>query len=111
MQGVNQFFFGYKLAMVHLGASLLIGARGDSNGYWSAPKIYGRQQMNRKLWAVIALLAAVIFSYQPAWSQATISTGSIQGTITDPQGAVVTNAQVRVSSQAGGKSVAVATND
>ena len=47
--------------------------------------------MKRKRFAVFsfALLLMVFFSYQPAWSQANVQAGSIQGIVTDPQGAVV----------------------
>ena len=61
--------------------------------------------MNRKfffVFAVIALLAAVFVGYQPAWSQVTLSTGSISGTITDPQGGAVAGAKVSITSKATG---------
>lgn len=56
--------------------------------------------MNWKRFAAFAfaLLAVVLFSYQPASAQATIATGSIQGLITDPQNAAVTTAKVSVTS-------------
>jgi carboxypeptidase family protein len=44
-----------------------------------------------------ALLAILLLSYQPAHAQATNATGSIEGTVTDAQGAVVPNAKVTVS--------------
>jgi hypothetical protein len=37
------------------------------------------------------------------WAQATISTGSIEGTIIDPSGAVVPGAKIRISSKANGQ--------
>jgi hypothetical protein len=61
--------------------------------------------MNRKfnlVFAVIALLAAVLVGSQPAWSQVTLSTGSIAGTVTDPQGAVVAGAKVSITSKGTG---------
>jgi len=66
--------------------------------------------MNRKSFVMVALLAAVFLTYQPAWSQATIATGSIQGTITDPMGGAVVGAQVVISSANAGKTVTVVTN-
>lgn len=66
--------------------------------------------MNRKLLVVIALLAAVLVVYQPAWSQATISTGSIQGTISDPQGGAVPNAKVTITSPTTGQTVELVTD-
>jgi Carboxypeptidase regulatory-like domain len=44
-----------------------------------------------------ALLAVVLLSYQPAWSQATNATGSIEGSVTDPQGGVIPNANIIVT--------------
>ena len=66
--------------------------------------------MNRRLLVVFTLLAAIFLGYQPAWSQATIATGSIQGTVTDPQGGAVPNAKVTISAQGGGKTVDVTTD-
>ena len=66
--------------------------------------------MNRRLLVVLMLVAVAAMVGQPAWSQATISTGSIQGTVTDPQGAAVVSAEVTISSQNGGKSIEVVTN-
>ena len=39
-----------------------------------------------------------------AWAQSTVATGSIQGTITDPNGAVVPNAAITVTNKANGQS-------
>jgi hypothetical protein len=44
-----------------------------------------------------ALLAALLLSYQPAWSQATNATGSIEGSATDPQGGVIPNVKVMIT--------------
>src|SRR6201984_2869605 len=44
-----------------------------------------------------ALLAVVLFSYQPAWSQATNATGSIEGSVTHPQGGVIPNVKIIVT--------------
>jgi outer membrane receptor protein involved in Fe transport len=48
--------------------------------------------MNCKFFGGIALLAAVLFTYQPAWSQ--VESGSISGTVRDTSGAVVAGANV-----------------
>jgi hypothetical protein len=61
--------------------------------------------MNRKILVVLVFVAVAVLSGQPAWSQATLSTGSIQGTITDPQGAVVSTAKVTVTSKGTGSVV------
>ena len=44
-----------------------------------------------------ALLAVLLLSYQPAWSQATNATGSIEGSVTDPQGGVIPNVKVMIT--------------
>jgi len=54
--------------------------------------------MNRKLLAVISLLAAIFVSYRPAWSQA--EAGSIGGTVTDSTGAVIPGATVTATNVA-----------
>ena len=69
--------------------------------------------MNRKFFVVLAAVALLAFLFagaHPAWSQATISTGSIQGTVTDPQGAAVGGAAVTVSSTALGKAINLVTD-
>src|SRR5207248_417795 len=54
--------------------------------------------------ALTLFVAAFVFlSAVPVVAQATISTGSIQGTITDPQGAVVTGANVIVTNRGTGQ--------
>src|ERR1700757_3359760 len=49
--------------------------------------------------AILALTAA-----NALWAQSTISTGSIQGTVTDPNGAVVSGATITITSKATGTS-------
>jgi hypothetical protein len=68
--------------------------------------------MNWKRFAALtfALLAVVLFCYQPAFAQSTISTGSIQGVVTDPQGGIVPNATVTITGKDNGRSVDVVTN-
>ena len=44
-----------------------------------------------------ALLAVLLLSYQPAWSQATNATGSIEGSVTDPQGEVIPDTKITVT--------------
>ena len=68
--------------------------------------------MNSKKFAAFAfaLLALVLVSMQPAWSQATVSTGDIQGTVSDPQGAAIAGAKVVIASAAQGKEIETATN-
>src|ERR1700733_1490823 len=58
--------------------------------------------MNRRstfAFLAITLLLMVCASLQPAWSQATGSFGSIEGTISDPQGAAISAAKVSITSK------------
>lgn len=61
--------------------------------------------MNRRstfAFLAITLLMMVCAGFQPAWSQATGSYGSIEGTISDPQGAAISAARVSITSKATG---------
>jgi hypothetical protein len=51
---------------------------------------------------VLLLLAAA-----PMWAQSTVATGSIQGTVTDPSDAVVSNANVTITNKATGQTIKV----
>src|SRR5215467_5681782 len=53
--------------------------------------------------------AVAVFCGSSGWSQTTISTGSVQGTITDPSGAVVPNATITITNQATGRVINVNT--
>jgi len=59
---------------------------------------------------LICLLAVIAFGLTPAWAQSTISTGSIQGTVTDPNGAVVPNAAVTITSKGTGQQIKTKTS-
>ncbi|MFY9531440.1 MAG: carboxypeptidase regulatory-like domain-containing protein [Candidatus Acidiferrales bacterium] len=65
--------------------------------------------MNSKRFAAFAfaILAVIFFANQPAWSQTTVSTGSIQGTVTDPQGATVPEAKITVTNKGTGQATPV----
>lgn len=65
-----------------------------------------RKSMNSKRFVAFAfvVLAVVFSAYQPAWGQATVGTGSIQGTVTDPQGAVIPSVTVTITSKETGRS-------
>jgi hypothetical protein len=57
-----------------------------------------------KFWFVFILcLSLTTFSLLPASAQSTIATGSIQGTVTDPNGAVVPNAAITITNKATGQ--------
>src|SRR6185312_11772171 len=55
---------------------------------------------------LICLLTISTLTLLPAWAQ-TISTGSIQGTVTDPNGAVIPNAAVTITNKATGQAIKV----
>lgn len=61
----------------------------------------------RLLLFVIFLLAVSMLTILPAWAQSTISTGSISGTITDPNGAVIPNAAVTITNTGTGQAIKV----
>src|SRR5712671_2206801 len=59
---------------------------------------------------VKALLILAVAMFVPAvFGQGTGATGSIQGTVTDPSGAVVANATVKITSRATNRTQAVTT--
>jgi len=72
--------------------------------------------MNPRSWMILgistALFAALTLVALPpsALAQSTISTGSIQGTVTDPSGAALSGAKVTITDQATGKSESLTTN-
>jgi len=68
--------------------------------------------MNWKRFFVVmfALLVSVLATNRPVWSQATVNSGNIQGTVTDAQGGVVANATVTISNKATGSVLTLTTN-
>jgi hypothetical protein len=59
---------------------------------------------NARFWfAFILCISFTTFSLLPAGAQSTISTGSIQGTVTDPNGAVVPGASVTITNKGTGQ--------
>lgn len=54
--------------------------------------------------AFILCISFTTFSLLPAGAQSTVATGSIQGTVTDPNGAVVPNASITITNKATGQS-------
>jgi hypothetical protein len=63
----------------------------------------------RKLEQALLMLAVLIASSIAAYAQTTISTGSIQGTVTDQSGALVAGAKVTITNKATGRVINVAT--
>ena len=57
-----------------------------------------------------ALLALVFCASQPAWSQASINTGNIQGLVTDPQGGVVPDAKITITNRDTGQTIALSSS-
>src|SRR5438094_372258 len=67
--------------------------------------VYGRAI---QLILILAVTAAVL---SPSiLAQTTISTGSIQGTVTDPSGAVVSGARITITNKAKGQVIELTTN-
>src|SRR5579859_1590863 len=60
----------------------------------------------------LRLLTAIIFSLVSiaGFAQSTISTGTVVGTVTDPQGAVVDGARISITNVATGQTVSVTSN-
>jgi hypothetical protein len=70
-----------------------------------------RWNRSQRLAFVSVFLAAVILAFSNGLlAQTTISTGSIQGTVTDPSGAVVSAAKVTITNQSTGEIKTVSTN-
>src|SRR5437868_12915040 len=63
-----------------------------------------RMKSLKLLLVLIVCISFITFSQLPARAQSTISTGSIQGTVTDPNGAVVPGATVTITNKATGQS-------
>lgn len=59
----------------------------------------------------LTLTAVYLVKASPASAQVTTSTGSIQGTIVDQKGGVVTSAKVTITNRATGQTLAAAVND
>jgi hypothetical protein len=58
-----------------------------------------------RFWFVFILcISFTTFALLPAGAQSTVATGSIQGTVTDPNGAVVPNAAITITNKATGQS-------
>lgn len=67
--------------------------------------------MNFKRLASLAIaLLALAFLIQPAFAQSTVSTGNIQGSVTDPQGAGVPNAKVTITAKDTGEVISTVTS-
>jgi hypothetical protein len=65
---------------------------------------------NRVVVTIFLALLGLLVGSQPAWSQATVATGGIQGTVSDPQGGAVSGAKVTITGQAQGKTLETATD-
>ena len=60
---------------------------------------------NARFWFVFILcISLTTFALLPASAQSTVATGSIQGTVTDPNGAVVPNAAITITNKGTGQS-------
>ena len=68
-----------------------------------------RHRSRTNVVTIIVLCGVVLLWCTTALAQTTISTGSIQGTVTDPSGAVVTGAKITISNKSTGRVFEVAT--
>src|SRR5258707_1321156 len=59
---------------------------------------------------IIALTLGLFVSTPSTFGQVSVSTGSVSGTVLDPQGAAVPNAKVTISSKETGKNISLETN-
>ncbi|HKN35248.1 MAG TPA: carboxypeptidase regulatory-like domain-containing protein [Terriglobales bacterium] len=59
--------------------------------------------------SVLSLTAAMVFLSATVYAQTSVSTGTILGTVTDPSGAVVTNAKVVITNKATGQVISTTT--
>src|SRR5258707_7616828 len=62
-----------------------------------------RMKSLRFWFAFILCISLTTFALLPASAQSTVATGSIQGTVTDPNGAVVPNAAITIKNKATGQ--------
>ncbi|MGA7222797.1 MAG: carboxypeptidase regulatory-like domain-containing protein [Candidatus Acidiferrales bacterium] len=68
------------------------------------PTVFGR------LLLFIVVLASILWIPAPLRAQSTVATGNIQGTVTDPTGAVVANAKITITNTDTGQAVHVTTS-
>jgi hypothetical protein len=71
------------------------------------PVYFFRHQNRNHAVAITALCSVILLCCSAVLAQTTISTGSIQGTITDPSGAVVRGAKITISNKSTGRLVQV----
>src|ERR1700722_7421973 len=64
----------------------------------------GKSKRNQSI-SLIALALPVLIFAVASWGQTTVGTGSINGTVSDPAGAVVSGARVTITSTETGQSL------
>lgn len=69
-----------------------------------------KRTLSSKVFLFVVLVFAVCMGAQPAFSQTTISTGGIVGTVTDQSGALVPGANVTIINKAIGRQLNLTTN-
>jgi Carboxypeptidase regulatory-like domain len=71
---------------------------------------YNAKCLGKPIQKILVVLVVVLLGVLSAVAQTTISTGSIQGTVTDPSGAVLTGAKVSITNKATGQTISAITN-
>ena len=73
--------------------------------------MFMRESFHKRGIILLSCMAVLTFLLAtPMWGQSTIATGSIQGTVTDPNDAVVPNASVTITNSATGEAKKVTTS-
>src|SRR5437588_12243019 len=105
----SRFFYTFLLPRTCSMSRLEASSNGPFNLNSQGPtpkraKLVGGRMKSLRLWFVFILcFSFTTFSLLPAGAQSTISTGSIQGTVTDPNGAVVPGATITITNKATGQ--------
>src|ERR1700722_2290880 len=92
-----------SVAMITCRTRLFVADHSRSTDDWFLLNSGGRQMCFRRLFLCLLVLSAVLLTRSLLVAQTTVSQGSIQGTITDPSGAVVGGANITITHKATGQ--------